>query len=170
MNNNPNQEKRMQNQSFNRGGRMRGQFSGVKEKPKDLKTSIKRLAGYIALNKKIFIILLVVVLLNTYITLYTNILVKDVINSLGTINDKFEFTKNPDQSAFFLSLILLGIAHLLHSVLQYLSSLLSAHLSVFRYSLPSHQRLNTLFITQLTTNSRSLYITLSLAPLPDILY
>ena len=30
-NNNPNQERRMQQQTFNRGGRMRGQFSGVKE-------------------------------------------------------------------------------------------------------------------------------------------
>ena len=52
MSNNPNQEKRMQQQSFNRG-RMRGQFSGVKEKPKDLKASIKRLASYVALNKKL---------------------------------------------------------------------------------------------------------------------
>ena len=50
MSNNPNQEKRMQQQSFNRG-RMRGQFSGVKEKPKDLKASIKRLAAYVALTK-----------------------------------------------------------------------------------------------------------------------
>ena len=54
-NNNPNQERRMQQQTFNRGGRMRGQFSGVKEKPKDLKASIKRLASYVALNKKLFI-------------------------------------------------------------------------------------------------------------------
>jgi hypothetical protein len=78
MSNNPNQEKRMQQQSFNRG-RMRGQFSGVKEKPKDLKASIKRLASYVALNKKLFIILLSVVLINTFITLYSNVLVKDVI-------------------------------------------------------------------------------------------
>ena len=129
MSNNPNQEKRMQQQSFNRG-RMRGQFSGVKEKPKDLKASIKRLAAYVALNKKLFIILLSVVLINTFITLYSNVLVKDVIASLGTIDDDFNFIKNPDQDLFFLSLILLVIAHLVHSVLQYLSSLLSAHLSV----------------------------------------
>ena len=129
MSNNPNQEKRMQQQSFNRG-RMRGQFSGVKEKPKDLKASIKRLAAYVALNKKLFIILLSVVLINTFITLYSNVLVKDVIASLGTIDDDFNFIKNPDQDLFFLSLVLLVIAHLVHSVLQYLSSLLSAHLSV----------------------------------------
>ena len=129
MSNNPNQEKRMQQQSFNRG-RMRGQFSGVKEKPKDLKASIKRLASYVALNKKLFIILLSVVLINTFITLYSNVLVKDVIASLGTIDDDFNFIKNPDQDLFFLSLVLLVIAHLVHSVLQYLSSLLSAHLSV----------------------------------------
>ena len=129
MSNNPNQERRMQQQSFNRG-RMRGQFSGVKEKPKDLKTSIKRLAGYIALNKKLFIVLLVIVLLNTFITLYSNVLVKDVIASLGSLNEKFEFIKNPDQNAFITSLVLLGVAYLLHSIFQYLSSLLSAHLSV----------------------------------------
>ena len=129
MSNNPNQEKRMQQQSFNRG-RMRGQFSGVKEKPKDLKASIKRLAAYVALNKKLFIILLSVVLINTFITLYSNVLVKDVIASLGTIDDDFNFIKNPNQDLFFLSLVLLVIAHLVHSVLQYLSSLLSAHLSV----------------------------------------
>ena len=129
MSNNPNQEKRMQQQSFNRG-RMRGQFSGVKEKPKNLKASIKRLASYVALNKKLFIILLSVVLINTFITLYSNVLVKDVIASLGTIDDDFNFIKNPDQDLFFLSLVLLVIAHLVHSVLQYLSSLLSAHLSV----------------------------------------
>ena len=129
MSNNPNQEKRMQQQSFNRG-RMRGQFSGVKEKPKDLKASIKRLAAYVALNKKLFIILLSVVLINTFITLYSNVLVKDVIASLGTIDDNFNFITCPDQDLFFLSLVLLVTAHLVHSVLQYLSSLLSAHLSV----------------------------------------
>ena len=129
MSSNPNQEKRIQQQSFNRG-RMRGQFSGVKEKPKDLKASIKRLASYVALNKKLFIILLSVVLINTFITLYSNVLVKDVIASLGTIDDNFNFITSPDQDLFFLSLVLLVIAHLVHSVLQYLSSLLSAHLSV----------------------------------------
>ena len=49
MSNNPNQEKRMQQQSFNRG-RMRGQFSGVKEKPKDLKASIT----FCSFNKYIY--------------------------------------------------------------------------------------------------------------------
>ena len=113
-----------------RRGRMGGQFSGVKEKPKDLKSSIKRLASYIALNKKIFTVLLVVVILNTAITLYSNVLVKDVIASLGTLNDNMVFTKNPDESLFFRSLILLASAYLVHTILQYLSSLLSAHLSV----------------------------------------
>ena len=129
MSNNQNQEKQMQQQTFNRG-RMRGQFSGVKEKPKDLKTSIKRLAAYVALNKKLFIVLLSVVLINTFITLYSNVLVKDVIASLGTIDDNFNFITNPDKDLFFLSLVLLAIAHLVHSVLQFFSSLLSAHLSV----------------------------------------
>lgn len=118
------------NRALSRGPRMNGQFSGVKEKPKNLWASVKRLAGYIAANKVLFIVLLVVVVLNTAITLYTNILVKDVIGSLGTLNDNLQFTRNPDKNLFFKSLILLGSAYLIHSVLQYLSSLLSAHLSV----------------------------------------
>ena len=122
-------QQRMQAQSMGRG-RMRGQFSGLREKPKDIKSSLKRLFSYIALNKGLFIVLLVVVLVNTFITLYSNILVKDVINSLGTIDNEFNFTKNPDASLFTKSLILLASAHLLHSVLQYLSSLFSALLSV----------------------------------------
>ena len=118
------------NQVLRRGPRMNGQFGGVKEKPKDLKNSIKRLSSYIALNKGLFIILLIVVVLNTVMTLYSNVLVKDVINSLGTLNDNLEFTKNPDEGVFIRTLILLGITYLLHSIFQYLSSLLSAHLSV----------------------------------------
>lgn len=129
MNNNQNQQKRMQQQTFNRG-RMNGRFSGVKEKPKDMKSSIKRLLSYITLNKKLFIALMIVVLVNTFITIYTNILVKDVIASLGELNDKFIFITPPDTKLFFVTLILLGSFHLLHTVLQYLSSIMSAHLSV----------------------------------------
>lgn len=125
----PSQARRMQQQSFNRG-RMQGRFSGVKEKPKNMKTSIKRLAGYITLNKTLFIVLLSIVLVNTFINLYTNVLVKDVISSLGTLNKDLVFVKNPDSKLFYTSLILLGSFHLVHSVLQYLSSVLSAHLSV----------------------------------------
>ena len=48
------------NRALSRGPRMNGQFSGVKEKPKNLWASVKRLAGYIAANKVLFIVLLVV--------------------------------------------------------------------------------------------------------------
>lgn len=130
MNNNQSQTtRRMQQQSFNRG-RMQGRFSGVKEKPKSFKTSVKRLFSYITLNKRLFFILMFVVLLNTFITIYTNILVKDVIGSLGVMSENKIFTVNPNPRLFKISLILLASFHLLHSVLQYLSSLLSAHLSV----------------------------------------
>ena len=117
-------------QAFNRG-RMRGQFGGVKEKPKDLKNSLKRLFGYVAMNKKLFISLLVIVLLNTFITLYTNVLVKDVLKSFGELNeDLVTFKVAPDKDLLVRSLIFLAICYLIHSVFQYLSSLLSAHLSV----------------------------------------
>ena len=60
-NNNHGSSQRMQQQSMGRGNRMRGQFGAPKEKPKDLKTSIKRLFSYVALHKKLFIILMIVV-------------------------------------------------------------------------------------------------------------
>ena len=129
MNNNQSQSRRMQQQSFNRG-RMQGRFSGAKEKPKSMKESIKRLASYITLNKRLFISLLVVVLINTFITIYTNVLIKNVISSLGVMNKDFVFIQNPDKKLFYISLILLAVFYLTHSVLQYLSSFLSAHLSV----------------------------------------
>ena len=120
MNNNHGSRERMQQQSMGRGNRMRGMFSGLKEKPKDMKTSLKRLFSYVALHKKIFFILLIVVLFNTGFTVYSNVLVKDVINSISN-NDKYAFT---------VALILLAAAYILHVVLQYLSSILSAHLSI----------------------------------------
>lgn len=129
MNNNPSQSRRMQQQSFNRG-RMQGRFSGAKEKPKSMKESIKRLADYITLNKRLFITLLVVVLVNTFITIYTNVLIKDVISSLGIMTEDKLFTVNPNPKMFYTALILLASFHLVHSILQYLSSFLSAHLSV----------------------------------------
>lgn len=129
MNNNPSQTRRMQQQSFNRG-KMGGRFSGVKEKPKSMKESIKRLADYITLNKRLFISLLIIVLVNTFITIYTNVLIKDVISSLGIMTEEKVFLKIPDKTMFYTSLILLALFHLAHSVLQYLSSFLSAHLSV----------------------------------------
>ena len=130
MNNNNQSSQRMQQQSMGRGNRMRGMFSGLKEKPKDIKTSIKRLLSYVALHKKLFVVLIFVVLLNTGITIYTNVLVKDVVASLGEVNDLNIFTTIPDKEAFKISLILLAVAYILHVVLQYLSSILSAHLSI----------------------------------------
>ena len=119
-NNNHGSRERMQQQSMGRGNRMRGMFSGMKEKPKDMKTSLKRLFSYVALHKKTFFTLLIVVLFNTGFTVYSNVLVKDVINSIS----------NNDKNAFTVALILLASAYILHVVLQYLSSILSAHLSI----------------------------------------
>ena len=51
--NNNNTKQPQVNQPLRRGGRMGGMFSGAKEKPKDLWTSVKRLIKYISYNKKI---------------------------------------------------------------------------------------------------------------------
>ena len=77
-----------------------------------------------------FFVTLAIVLINTVLLLYCNVLVKDVISSFGEMDENFNFTKNPDNSLFRKSIIILGSTYLIHSVLQYFSSLLGAYLSV----------------------------------------
>lgn len=130
MNNNNQSKERMQQQSMGRGNRMRGQFGGPKEKPKDMKTSIKRLYSYIRAHKVLFISLIFVVLLNTAITVSTNVLLEQVISSFGELNESNVFVKDPNIGNFTIFVTLLAVAYVVHVVLQYLSSILSAHLSV----------------------------------------
>ena len=123
-----NQQRRGQGPQMRRGGH--GMFGGVREKPKHTKDTLKRLISYISKNKRLFFITMSIVLINTILTLYCNVLVKDVIKSLGEMDENFNFIKNPDNSLFVKTLIILGIVYLVHSVLQYFSSILGAHLSV----------------------------------------
>ena len=112
------------------GGGPGAKFAQKKEKPKDLKKSIKRLLFYISSSKGLFFTLIFVVVFYTICYVYTNILVKDVINSLGSYNiDNHMFTTNPNQKLFFTSLIALIICYSLYCVLTYFSSLLGAYIA-----------------------------------------
>lgn len=113
---------------FRRGGG--GQFGMKKEKPQNTMKTISRLMGYIARSKGLFFATLIIVLINTLILLYCNVLVKDVIASLGELDENFNFIKNPNSDDFIFNIVLLGVCYLVYSVLTYFSSILSAHLSV----------------------------------------
>ena len=124
-----NHQRRGPGPQMRRGGGP-GMFGAVREKPKHTKETLGKLISYISKNKKLFIMTIIVVLVNTVLTLYCNVLVKDVIKSFGEMDENFNFVKNPDQSLFAKSLLILGIVYVVNSFLQYFSSILGAHLSV----------------------------------------
>ena len=103
---------------------------GPKEKPKNVKKSLKRLLSYIADSKALFVSIIIVVIFYTIANLYNNLLIKDVIGALGSYNvDLGEFVILPDEKAFYTALFTLGAVSLIYVILQYFSSLLGAYLS-----------------------------------------
>ena len=112
------------------GGGTASRFKTPQNKPKNMKQTIKRLFSYIASAKILFVLLIITILLYTGATLYSNILVKDIIGSLGEFNsDTLLFTKMPDPNKFFLYLVVMLITIFVICILQYLSSLLGAYIS-----------------------------------------
>ena len=111
------------------GGGAASRFKTPQNKPKNMKQTIKRLFSYIASAKILFVLLIITILLYTGATLYSNILVKDIIGSLGEFNsDTLLFTKMPDPNKFFLYLVVMLITIFVICILQYLSSLLGAYI------------------------------------------
>ena len=107
-------------------------FGGLKEKPKEAKKTLIRLISYVSNYKGLFFALLFLVLISTGLTLATNILIKNVINSLGIFNSNigwFDFGYEPSRNAFFTSITILGGCYLAHCVVNYISSILGAYLS-----------------------------------------
>ena len=112
------------------GGGAASRFKTPQNKPKNMKQTIKRLFSYIASAKILFVLLIITILLYTGATLYSNILVKDIIGSLGEFNsDTLLFTKMPDPNKFFLYLVVMLITIFVICILQYFSSLLGAYIS-----------------------------------------
>ena len=112
------------------GGGPGARFARPKEKPKDTKKALKRLFTYISNSKFLFVSLIIVVILYTCSSLYTNILIKDAVKYLGTYNvENKEFIVLPQESKFFTTILVLLINYLVFSILQYLSSLIGAFIS-----------------------------------------
>ena len=135
MNNHGNKQQQNQKPMMGRPGRPGGgpgaRFGGIKEKPKDAKKILKRLISYISDSKFLLIGLILIVIIYTIANLYSNILLKDVIAALGVFNvDDKIFTTAPDLDAFKLAVITLIVVYLFYIVTSYLSSLMSAYLSV----------------------------------------
>ncbi len=127
MSNQEDRNKRPQ-QTMMRGPRH--QFSMQKEKPKNFKQTMKRLLKYLASSRALFVGMILVATVYTLSNLYSNVLIKNVISSLGTFNvDTMTFTTNPDASLFQTSLILLVMVYIIYVSFQYLSTLFGAFLS-----------------------------------------
>ena len=103
-------EKRLRELQMRQGnGRGPGsRFGGLKEKPKDLKKTMKQLMKYIGYSKKLLIGLIIVVVLSTACTLSTNVAIERIIKSLGTYEVGIGFTRNPDFNQFLIFIIILA--------------------------------------------------------------
>jgi len=111
-------------------GMGRGNFGKILEKPKDMKKTLKHMAKYVSLCKYLFISLVVVVIVETLVNLYNNVLVKDIIKSLGEFDTETNWFKvEPDENLFNKSLLLLGICYFISCITRYLSSIFSAFIT-----------------------------------------
>ncbi|MDY2888785.1 MAG: ABC transporter ATP-binding protein [Candidatus Caccosoma sp.] len=122
--------KEIQRQQGNRGG-PGSRFGGVKEKPKDLKGTMKKLLKYVSFSKVTLIVLVIIVLISTVISLSTNIVIEKLISSLGSYNfEKKIWAVNPSKTNFINSILLLSGIYLTYCVLQYFTSLLAAYIAI----------------------------------------
>jgi len=112
-------------------GGMQNRFSTHKEKPKNTKKSIKRLLSYINSYKPLLIFIIFVVLIYSGLTISTNLLVKQLVSSVGTydINQKL-FTVEPNEKLFYQAIISLLVTYILICVFRYIMTLSCSILSV----------------------------------------
>ena len=114
-----------------RAGNGRGpgsRFGGLKEKPKDLKRTVSQLLKYISHSKKLLICLVIVVICSTLCTLSTNVVIQNLIKSLGVYDVDYGFTTNPNYQNFIMFIVILAGVYVLYCIFQYVSTLLSAYL------------------------------------------
>lgn len=105
-------------------------FGGLKEKPKNLKKTFKQLLSYISFSKKLLICLIVIVVFSTICNLSTNVLIQQIIASLGEYNVDDNIWKiAPNYDNFILFVIILLAVYITYCVLQYLSSIFGAYLA-----------------------------------------
>ena len=102
----------------------RGRDFSEKQKPKDIKATIKKLSRYISYNKKLFISSIAVILVVTILNLIAPILQSEALGSI-TLD---EFNKiNPDGFKFYLTMLL--VVYLLVAVFSFFQNYISTRLS-----------------------------------------
>ena len=102
----------------------RGRDFSEKQKPKDIKATIKKLSRYISYNKKLFISSISVILVVTILNLISPILQSEALGSI-TLD---EFNKiNPDGFKTYLTLLL--VVYLLVAVFSFFQNYISTRLS-----------------------------------------
>ena len=106
------------------GGPGRGHNFREKEKPKDLKATLKKLSRYIGYNKKLFISSIVVILIVTGLNLLTPIFQSE---ALGAITLDENNTINKDRFHTFLLLML--VAYILVACFSFFQNYIAARLS-----------------------------------------
>ena len=107
-----------------RGPGGRGRDFSMKEKPKDLKNTLKKLTRYIGYNKKLFICLISSLLIVTILNLIAPVLQS---NALGSIT--LDENNKIDKDGFSLNLTLLLVVYILVAIGNFFSNFISTRLS-----------------------------------------
>lgn len=102
----------------------RGRDFKEKEKPKDIKATMKKLLRYIGYSKKLFISSIIIILIVTGLNLITPVLQSE---ALGAITLDENNNINPDK--FSLYLVLMIVAYLSVAVFSFFQNYISARLS-----------------------------------------
>ena len=102
----------------------RGRDFSPKEKPKNLKETLKKLTKYIGYSKKLFISSLVIILMVTGLNLITPVLQSEALGSI-TLDENNQI--NVDKFKLFLTLML--VAYILVACLSFFQNFIAAKLS-----------------------------------------
>ena len=102
----------------------RGRDFSVKEKPKDLKATLKKITKYIGYSKKLFFSSLVIILIVTGLNLLTPVLQSEALGSI-TLDDNNQI--QPDKFNLFLTLML--VAYVLVACFSFFQNYIAARLS-----------------------------------------
>ncbi len=122
--------KSMQQAESNKRGPS-SRYGGIKEKPKDLKKTIKQLLSYVSKDNKSIIYLVIIVVISTLLNLSVNILLEKIIASLGVYDfESLAWTKAPDINNFIKFIIILICVYLTHCFLQYFSGWIGTKLGI----------------------------------------
>lgn len=108
-----------------------GRFMRTTEKPKNTKKVLGRLIQYIGKFKALFIFLFIVVILTTVATLGSNVVIKNIVASLGSFStDENSWLQAPNTELFYQSIVILIVLYVLHCICQYFTTLIGALLAI----------------------------------------